>query len=51
MTGAGDPRCAFHLVMGKSDTTASKHSQQSIVLVPADTPGLKLVRAMTGTSL
>ncbi|PLW10860.1 hypothetical protein PCASD_18292 [Puccinia coronata f. sp. avenae] len=46
ISGAGDPRNAIHLVMGKSDTSAPKHSQQSIVIVPSDTPGVKLIRPM-----
>ena len=44
-SGAGDPRCRIHIVMGKTDPdNASKHSQQSMVLVPADAPGLKVLR-------
>jgi acyl-CoA dehydrogenase len=46
ISGAGDPRTAVHLVMGKSDTSASKHKQQSIVIVPANAPGVKLIRPM-----
>ncbi|CAH7689074.1 acyl-CoA dehydrogenase [Phakopsora pachyrhizi] len=46
ISGAGDPRNKIHLVMGKSDTSAPKHSQQSIVLVPSDAPGVKLIRPM-----
>ena len=46
ISGAGDPRNAVHLVMGKSDTSAPKHFQQSIVIVPSDTPGVKLIRPM-----
>ncbi|GJN90647.1 hypothetical protein Rhopal_003659-T1 [Rhodotorula paludigena] len=46
ISGAGDPRNKIHLVMGKSDPKASKYKQQSIVLVPSDTPGVKLVRPM-----
>ncbi|KAM0750146.1 acyl-CoA dehydrogenase [Meredithblackwellia eburnea MCA 4105] len=47
ISGAGDPRNAVHLVMGKSDTSASKHQQQSIVIVPSNAPGVKLIRPMT----
>jgi len=47
ISGAGDPRCAVHIVMGKSDTSAPKHLQQSMILVPADTPGVKVVRPLT----
>ncbi|KDE08919.1 acyl-CoA dehydrogenase [Microbotryum lychnidis-dioicae p1A1 Lamole] len=46
ISGAGDPRNALHLVMGKSDTSASKHQQQSIVIVPSNAKGVKLVRPM-----
>lgn len=46
ISGAGDPRNVIHLVMGKSDPSAPKHAQQSIVLVPSDTPGVKLIRPM-----
>lgn len=44
-TGAADPRCALLLVMGKTDPQAPTHRQQSIVLVPIDTPGVELVRS------
>ncbi|KAJ3040547.1 Acyl-CoA dehydrogenase member 10 [Rhizophlyctis rosea] len=48
ISGAGDPRCAVFLVMGKSDpNNKEKHKQQSVVIVPADTPGIKIVRPMT----
>ncbi|KAM0748350.1 acyl-CoA dehydrogenase NM domain-like protein [Meredithblackwellia eburnea MCA 4105] len=46
ISGAGDPRNAVHLVMGKSDVTASKHQQQSMVIVPSNAPGVKLIRPM-----
>jgi len=47
ISGAGDPRCQIHLVMGKSDPThPNGYRQQSVVLVPADTPGVKVIRAM-----
>lgn len=47
ISGAGDPRCALHLVLGKSDPQNSdKYRQQSIVIVPANAPGVKVVRAM-----
>lgn len=46
-SGAGDPRCAVYLVMGKSDPdNASPHKQQSVVLVPAGTPGVTVVRQL-----
>jgi acyl-CoA dehydrogenase len=44
-SGAGDPRCKIYIVMGKTDPdNASRHSQQSMVLVPAGTPGVKILR-------
>jgi len=44
-SGAGDPRCKIYIVMGKTDPdNASRHSQQSMVLVPADTKGIKVKR-------
>ena len=46
-TGAPDPRCQISIVMGKSDTAAEKHKQQSMILVPMNTPGVKIVRPLT----
>jgi acyl-CoA dehydrogenase len=46
ISGASDPRCAIFIVMGKTDPQAPRHSQQSMVLVPADTPGLRIVRPL-----
>lgn len=43
-SGAGHPRCAFFIVMGKTDPDAPTYSQQSMILVPRDTPGITLVR-------
>ncbi|GAA5060824.1 acyl-CoA dehydrogenase family protein [Nocardia callitridis] len=43
-SGAMDPRCAFFIVMGKTDPTAATHRQQTMVLVPRDTPGVTVVR-------
>ena len=43
-SGAGDPRCRIFIVMGKTDPSASVHAQQSMVLVPADTPGVTMER-------
>jgi len=44
-SGAGDPRCKIYIVMGKTDPdNASRHSQQSMVLVPAGTAGIKVLR-------
>ncbi len=45
-SGAGDPRCKIFIFMGKTDPTAPRHSQQSMILVPADTPGITIVRAL-----
>jgi acyl-CoA dehydrogenase len=46
-SGAGDPRCAIYIVMGKTDPEAGRHEQQSMVLVPADTPGITVIRPLT----
>jgi acyl-CoA dehydrogenase len=46
-SGAGDPRCAVYIVMGKTDPDAPKHSQQSMILVPANAKGITVVRALT----
>ena len=43
-SGAGDPRCKIAIVMGKTDPEAQRHVQQSMVLVPLDTPGVEIVR-------
>jgi acyl-CoA dehydrogenase len=45
-SGAGDPRCAVYIFMGKTDPEAPKHSQQSMILVPADAPGVKVLRPL-----
>jgi len=46
-SGAGDPRCAVYIFMGKTDPEAPPHSQQSMILVPADATGLKVLRPLT----
>ncbi|MEY9973507.1 acyl-CoA dehydrogenase [Lysinibacillus sp. RC46] len=47
-TGAGDPRCKIAIFMGKhKDSTAPIHEQQSMILVPMDTPGVKIERMLT----
>ncbi|QHE92047.1 acyl-CoA dehydrogenase family protein [Pandoraea fibrosis] len=46
-TGAGDPRCALYIVMGKTDPDAPKHAQQSMILVPSDARGISRVRPLT----
>jgi acyl-CoA dehydrogenase len=43
-SGAGDPRCKISIFMGKTDPTAPKHKQQSMILVPMETPGVRIVR-------
>ena len=45
-SGAGDPRCAIFIFMGKSDPAADRHRQQSMILVPRDTPGVKILRSL-----
>ncbi|KAF9468947.1 acyl-CoA dehydrogenase/oxidase [Collybia nuda] len=47
ISGAGDPRTKLHLVMGKSDAgNKNAYNQQSVVIVPADAPGVKIIRPM-----
>ncbi|MFS3128456.1 acyl-CoA dehydrogenase family protein [Nocardioides sp. Bht2] len=43
-SGAADPRCQVLIVMGKTDPTLARHRQQSMILVPTDTPGVEIVR-------
>jgi len=45
-SGGGDPRCKIMIFMGKTDPTAPRHSQQSMILVPFETPGVKVLRAL-----
>jgi acyl-CoA dehydrogenase len=45
-SGAGDPRCAIYIVMVKTPNDGPKHKQHSMILVPADTPGVTKLRAM-----
>lgn len=45
-SGAGDPRCKIAIVMGKSDPNASRYEQQSMILVPLDTPGVTIERLL-----
>ncbi len=45
-TGVNDPRCKIMIVMGKTDPNESVHRQQSMILVPTDTPGVEVVRAL-----
>lgn len=46
-SGAGDPRCKVLIFMGKTDPTAPKHSQQSMILVPMDAPGVTVLRPLS----
>ena len=43
-SGAMDPRCKIMIFMGKTDTKADKYKQQSMILIPFDTPGVKVLR-------
>jgi len=43
-SGLGDPRCKVAIVMGKTDFSAQRHAQQSMVLMPIDTPGVTILR-------
>ncbi|MGD7044399.1 acyl-CoA dehydrogenase [Jeotgalibacillus proteolyticus] len=45
-SGAGDPRCKIAIVMGKTDASADRYEQQSMILVPLDTPGVKIERML-----
>jgi acyl-CoA dehydrogenase len=45
-TGINDPRCKIMILMGKTDLSESPHRQQSMILVPVDTPGVEVVRAL-----
>jgi acyl-CoA dehydrogenase len=48
ISGAGDPRCKIMIVMGKSDpNNPSRHAQQSMILVPVDTEGVKILRPLS----
>ena len=46
-SGAGDPRCQILIFMGKTNPDAPRHSQQSMILVPMNTPGVKVLRTLT----
>ena len=45
-SGAGDPRCAFFIYMGVTDPSAGRHERHSMVLVPTDAPGVKILRML-----
>src|SRR5579885_2778024 len=47
ISGAGDSRCQVTIFMGKTDPTAARHKQQSMIVVPMDTPGVKVERMLT----
>jgi acyl-CoA dehydrogenase len=47
ISGAGDPRCKIAIFMGKTDAAAASHRQQSMILVPMDTPGVRIERLLT----
>jgi acyl-CoA dehydrogenase len=46
-SGAGDPRCKVLIFMGKTDPGAPRHTQQSMILVPMDTPGITVMRPLS----
>lgn len=45
-SGAGDPRCKIFIFMGKTNPDAPRHKQQSMILVPADAPGVRMIRTL-----
>jgi acyl-CoA dehydrogenase len=45
-TGAGDPRCKVCIFMGKTDPQAERHKQQSMIVLPFDSPGVKVERML-----
>jgi acyl-CoA dehydrogenase len=46
ISGAGDPRCQLYIVVGRSDPDGPPHQQHSLLLVPADTPGVEVLRPL-----
>ncbi len=46
-SGAPDPRCRIAIVMGRTSSSGPKHQQQSMILVPMDTPGIRHIRNLT----
>ena len=46
-SGAMDPRCKIFILMGKTDPDAPRHQQQSMILIPRDTPGVTVLRPLT----
>jgi acyl-CoA dehydrogenase len=47
ISGAGDPRCKIFIFMGKTNPNAPRHAQQSMVLIPRNTPGVEILRPMS----
>jgi acyl-CoA dehydrogenase len=47
ISGAGDPRCRVAIFMGRSNPDAPKHQQQSMILVPMDAPGVRIMRMLS----
>jgi acyl-CoA dehydrogenase len=47
ISGTGDPRCKIGILMGKTDPAAASHEQQSMVLIPLDSPGIAILRDLT----
>ena len=47
ISGSGDTRCRLFIFMGKTDPHAERHRQQSMILVPKNTPGITMVRPLT----
>jgi acyl-CoA dehydrogenase len=47
ISGAGEDRCRIFILMGKTDPSAPRHRQQSMVLVPRDTPGIRILRPLS----
>ena len=45
-SGASDPRCKVYIFMGKTNPDAGRHEQQSMIVVPSDTPGITVQRAL-----
>ena len=46
-SGAGDSRCKLYIFMGKTNPKAERHAQQSMILVPRDTPGVEVLRPLS----
>jgi len=46
ISGAGDPRCQMFIFMGKTDPSAARHLQQSMIIIPRNTPGVRIERMM-----